>query len=204
MSSLGMGIDISDRQNVYTEWKCAEKENVKPFEKAFSQHVNEMSEKKAKLKETLETVNDCSRKLAAAKETLQRKRSEKKQDETQSLEQEQELIDEEEYALLKEVKDMKLKYRSAFIEQKELRTQILAVEQNIRVNKQQLVRAFEEWYGKKYAGGMVDDDDAKDAEELYDELETKRLEQQHPDALPYFKAKKLARRSHRDRSKPRR
>eukprot|EP00397_Hematodinium_sp_SG-2012_P021487 GEMP01022200.1.p1 GENE.GEMP01022200.1~~GEMP01022200.1.p1 ORF type:complete len:717 (+),score=173.24 GEMP01022200.1:125-2275(+) len=193
------GDEVPDRQAVYNDWKKSEKENVKPFEEAFAQHKTDLKGKKEDVKKTLEIVNETSRTLQLKKDQLARKRAERPDDEAAN----QGIIDEEEYALLKDVKNMKTQYRVEFENHRRLRAECIQIEQQIRVNKQQLVHAFELWCEKKFGGGgAVDEDDARDAEELYDELETKRLESQHPDALPYFHAKKSALRNVRSKNLP--
>lgn len=58
----------------------------------------------------------------------------------------EEIIDEEELMLLREMKDLKKSYRENFDKLKVLKTDIADMDQNITNSKQQLISSFEQWY----------------------------------------------------------
>jgi len=133
---------------------------------------------------------------------LQRKQAEK---EAQDIEEEP-VIDSEEYELIKRLKDMKSGYREAFEVHRDLKMETVHIEHKIQSCKAQLVNSFEDWYEKKYghliakqAGEDGGGGETMDSQEQFDLLEAERLEQQHPDALAFYKARKTATRNIREK-----
>lgn len=63
---------------------------------------------------------------------------------------ESELIDEDELAKLREMKDLKRDYRELFKELKELKSAISFSQQGIDNIKQRLVTEFEKWYEETF------------------------------------------------------
>merc|ERR1711881_58848 len=111
-------------------------------------------------------------------------------------------IDSEEYELIKRLKDLKSSYREAFDAHREVKMETVHIEHKIQSCKAQLVSSFEDWYDKKY-GHLIakqgEEDggagETMDSQEQFDLLEAERLEQQHPDALAFYKARKTATRN---------
>ena len=62
----------------------------------------------------------------------------------------EDVIDEEELVKLKEVKDLRKRYRAAYKELKELKAETKYTQQGIDSNKEKLIAAFEEWYGESF------------------------------------------------------
>ena len=58
----------------------------------------------------------------------------------------EDVIDEEELVKLKEVKDLRKQYRSAYKELKDIKAETKYTQQGIDSNKEKLIAAFEEWY----------------------------------------------------------
>ena len=62
----------------------------------------------------------------------------------------EDVIDEEELVKLKEVKDLRKRYRAAYKELKELKAETKYTQQGIDSNKEKLIASFEEWYGESF------------------------------------------------------
>lgn len=193
-----------DKQTSFTDWKT--KEGTE-FEQDFEKKREELRERRAAAKEALVTANSKKRLIDEAKDRLARKQSEKAADAAGD----EELIDEEEYALIKNLKDLKQQYRDAFEQHRVLKMDVSHIEHAMQSCKLKLVQAFEGWYDDKYghlANAATTDIMAErekqgerfDPQEQFDLMETERLETQHPDALAYHKARKNAARDVRQRS----
>merc|ERR1711959_635090 len=78
------------------------------------------------------------------------------------------------------------------------------LEHAIQATKTNLVQSFEEWYDKKYGHLLKAEEEdigeTRDAQEQFDLLEAERLEQEHPDALAFYKARKQATRNTRGKA----
>eukprot|EP00746_Dinoflagellata_sp_MGD_P160851 gnl/MRDRNA2_/MRDRNA2_87784_c0_seq1.p1 gnl/MRDRNA2_/MRDRNA2_87784_c0~~gnl/MRDRNA2_/MRDRNA2_87784_c0_seq1.p1 ORF type:complete len:730 (-),score=184.67 gnl/MRDRNA2_/MRDRNA2_87784_c0_seq1:30-2219(-) len=189
-----------DKQTVFSEWKSKE---GKALEEDFDANRLQLKEKKQELKDTMMVVNTKKKEIDDAKEKVQRKQAEK----DQTGDNDTDVVDEEYFALIRNLKDLKQAYRDAFESHKVVKREVMQIEHNMQLCKQNLVASFEEYYDQKYkhltqAAQMVDDSragEAFDSQEQFDLLEADRLEQQHPDALAFYKAKKTANRNTRQK-----
>ena len=91
-------------------------------------------------------INDRKREIDRLKEQLDQKR------ETQKAEGDaaEDVIDEEEFAIIKMLKDHKKEYKKNYDEHRTIKSEMLIIKQNIDQLKQQLILAFDEWYDKTY------------------------------------------------------
>merc|ERR1711924_17455 len=138
------------------------------------------------------------------KERLSRKQAERDQDTTR--EDEPIIVDEEEYAFIKNLKDLKQQYRDAFELHRSLKMDVSQIEYNMQQCKTKLVQSFEKWYEENYghlanANSLLVQSagDTFDPQEQFDLKEAERLETQHPDALAYHNARKNAAREVRQK-----
>lgn len=65
----------------------------------------------------------------------------------------EEIIDEEELMLLKEMKDLKRNYRDNFDKLKNFKVEVADIQANIDNTKQQLIYNFENWYLQEFEPG---------------------------------------------------
>lgn len=185
-----------DKQTVFSEWKGRE---GKPLEEEFEVNRQQLKDKKGELKEAMTIVNTKKKEIDDAKEKVQRKQAEK----DQTGDNDTDVVDEEYFALIRNLKDLKTAYRDAFESHKVVKREVMQIEHNMQMCKQNLVASFEEYYDQKFKHlTQATDDDANageafDSQEQFDLLEADRLEQQHPDALAFYKAKKTASRNTR-------
>lgn len=182
-----------DKQAAFVEWKA--KEGLQ-YEEDFESNRAQLRDCKAQMKETLALANAKKRDIDAAKERLARKQADKRQD------ADEELIDEEEYALIKTLRDTKQQYKDAFEKSRQVKSKMSQIESYMGNCKAKLVSAFEDWYDQRYGHiqraavaatlAREADGDAFDPQEQFDRAQAERLETQHPDALAYHKARKTA------------
>lgn len=191
-----------DKQACFADWKS--REGI-AFEEAFERNRGELKEKRAEMREALVTANGKKREIDEAKERISRKRADK---DAVGAAGDEEMIDEEEYALIKNLKDLKQQYRDSFERHKSLKIDVIQIEHLMQQCKTRLVQAFEDWFHQKYgsvdrpakqqgsparsARGGQDAGERYDPQEQFDLMEAERLETQHPDALAYHKARKNA------------
>jgi len=195
-----------DKQVSFTEWKA--KEGI-TFEEAFEKNRQDLKAKRADAKDTLVLANNKKRAIDESKDRLARKRADRDADTSRD----EELIDEEEYAIIQTLKDLKQQYRDAFEQHRIVKMDVSHIEHNMQQTKLKLVSAFEGWFDERYGhiakDTMAADTLAKtemkgerfDPQEQFDMMETERLETQHPDALAYHKARKNAARDVRMRKR---
>jgi len=194
-----------DKQVVFVDWKS---KDGAMFEEAFEKNRQDLRSKRAEAKDTLVTANNKKRLIDEGKERLSRKRNDRDADTSRD----EEMIDEEEYAIIQSLKDLKQQYRDGFEQHRQVKMDVIQIEHNMQQTKMKLVQAFEGWYDEKYGhltGDVKADTMGKtekfgtgerfDPQEQFDMMETERLETQHPDALAYHKARKNAARDVRQR-----
>mmetsp|Transcript_16671 Transcript_16671/g.52277 ORF Transcript_16671/g.52277 Transcript_16671/m.52277 type:complete len:170 (+) Transcript_16671:206-715(+) len=159
------------------------------------------------MREAMNAANTRKREIDEAKERLEKKQADK-QREGAGGRGDEELIDEEEYALIKSLKDTKQQYREAFEKHRCLKMDVLQIEHLMQQCKAKLVQAFEDWFEQRYGHltrggsevlGKGGTGERYDAQEMFDLMEADRLETQHPDALAYHKARKTAARDVRQK-----
>ena len=104
------------------------------------------------------------------------------------------VIDEDEYELLRKVKDLKLRYRRNYEDLLKTKSEVTYCEKLVNQCRHQLVTEFDNWYSESFLGA---DDESKiggevqvpeDEQEKFDRLQLELL-MEHPDSVPYYNAK---------------
>mmetsp|Transcript_6412 Transcript_6412/g.15526 ORF Transcript_6412/g.15526 Transcript_6412/m.15526 type:complete len:726 (-) Transcript_6412:97-2274(-) len=196
-----------DKQASFAEWKAREGQ---VFEDAFEKNRADLKEKRAEMKDALTTANAWKKEIDLAKESLARKRADKGRE---GAAEDTDLIDDEEFAMIKNLKDAKNQYKEAFERHRAAKSDVIQIEHLLQSCKTKLVQAFEEFYDQTY-GHLQKNADATqrageegeryDPREQFDLMEAERLETQHPDALAYHNARKNATRDARTMGRARR
>jgi len=187
-----------DKQVAFADWKQKE---GSMFEEDFEKIRDELREKRGAMKDAMVMANGKKREIDDAKERLARKQSDKEAEASRD----EELIDEEEFALIKALKDTKEQYKMAFDSHREMKADVIQIERAMQQCKTKLVQAFEESYDQRYgylqkqAEAGDGDGERLDPQEAFDQMQAARLETQHPDALAYHRARKGAARAVRQK-----
>jgi len=191
----GEGERPPDKQSAFAEWKAREGEK---FEADFEKNRQELKDKKEVMRLALNAANVAKREIDEAKDALGRKQADAPPD--------SEVIDSEEYALLKTVRDKKQLYRDQFEKHRSCKGEVDQLNQLMRMCKQKLIQAFDEWYeqrwggyGNEMAGADTGKGERYDPQEMFDLMEQDRLESHDPDKLAYTKARKYADRAVRQK-----
>jgi len=137
-----------DKQIAFIEYK--EEGEGKHLENSIVQCRADLKQKRALIKALTEQINETKKQMDMVKVKLDHKNEEKKlqiqEDFGEDGEQQDEIIDEEELNLLKEMKDLKKAYREDFDRLKAQKVDANDLQLNIDTSKQQLIVNFENWY----------------------------------------------------------
>eukprot|EP00112_Aurelia_sp_Birch-Aquarium-sp1_P016509 Seg3754.1 transcript_id=Seg3754.1/GoldUCD/mRNA.D3Y31 product="Kinesin-like protein KIF9" protein_id=Seg3754.1/GoldUCD/D3Y31 len=167
--------------------------------------VDILKSKKMEAKAAVSVINKMKQELDELKEELEMKRSEREQ-QGESQNQEEPIVDEEEFKLLKKISDLKLRYRSNYKTLQALRSDISYCEKMVHQCRQRLITEFEAWYADCFmpitdSAEKLDDSKSEDSkkdiksvrivEDEQEKFEQMRMEllMENPDAVPFYNAK---------------
>ena len=147
-----------NKQEAFLEFK--EMDEGKLLEESIRDNRFELKDIKVKVKDLTEKCNISKKNIDSVKTELDKKQDERKQgmgqlngvDEADIDDNDapQEIIDEEELAMLTHLKDLKKAYRGSFQDLKAVKTQVHNISASIDHAKQQLVSQFEDWYDENF------------------------------------------------------
>lgn len=137
--------DYIPRNQAFIEYKADEGKNTEQNIKA---NQDELKTKKEEFNNLKEQCNRAKNEIDNLKTQLDKKNDQKQK--SLELEDEEDVIDEEEFNLIKEMKDYKKSYRNAFDRLKNVKGDIFLIQQNIDQLKQTLVNQFELWYEETF------------------------------------------------------
>ena len=114
----------------------------------------------------------------------------------------EDIVDEEEFRLMRQLSAAKKAYRARFQELREAKSSLAEAANNVDELKAQLLSEFEAWFGETEVdenalgetiasgGAAVDEGDVLDDGEAFDRMEMEKVASQDPDSLAYFNAQK--------------
>ena len=132
------------------------------LEESIRDNRVELKSVKSSLKELTEKCNLTKRTIDGVKDQLDKKQDDRRQnqqhniaavDEEELMDEEdapQEIIDEDELALLQRLKEIKKEYRNAFANLKNFKGQVNLIQQSIDQAKEKLVTLFEIWFEENF------------------------------------------------------
>jgi len=112
------------------------------------------------------------------------------------------IVDEEEFRLMKRQREAKKQYRAAYEDMQTIRSDMEAAKKEADVVQAQLLTDFEQWHettvGDEFqaastSGTVVSGDDKLDDQEAFEKLEIERVVSQDPEQLAFFQAQKTRR-----------
>ena len=157
---------------------------------------------KAKLKAVKENyksvtsnMNGKKRSIDTLKMQLSEKASSRVVNEAERVQEgiDEDIIDEEEFILMKEERDAKREYRTLHETLKGITPEMNILMKRVDVLKERLVDDFETWFKK---GGITQHDDGGDKlddGEKFDQMEIDRVFSEDPESLAFFQAQKKMR-----------
>ena len=179
-----------DKNQAFMEFKNGD---GKEIDHNLNQNKEDYKDRKTKLKNVTKEVNNIKKKIDECKAMVDRIRLERVDNDEEGV------IDEEEFAFIKKLKDFKKLYRANFESMRALKDELNIINQNIEFAKENLISEFEIWYEKKFGGGPVVTRESNrvnlpPAEEKFeDDLDL--------DALAYIAAKKNVNTLHKAKKK---
>ena len=169
------------------------------------------------LKDTKARCRECSQAVNAAKmliDNLQFRLAEKKESRLELLKSSgfkssdaEEIIDEEEFNLMKELKEAKLKYKNGYSQLQKHKASLVVAQEEAEHYRNLFAEEFALWntsgsggvgrssYDEKQDGknGLEDPSDQLDDQEAFERLEIERVVTKDPDSLAFFHAQKTRR-----------
>ena len=134
-------LPYKERNEAFNDYKESE---GKSFSENIKSNRDELNLKKAEFKNLKEQCNRAKAEIDQIKVKLDAKNDEKQK--SLELDEEEDVIDEEEFTFIKEMKDFKRAYRTSYDKLKNIKGDIYLIQQNIDQLKMQLVSTFEVWY----------------------------------------------------------
>jgi len=169
-----------DRNQVFLDFKDKE---GKEHNDSVLTNINALKDKKQEIKDISDQCQKTKEEIDRLKTLIERKQETKNQDEIQ-----QGIIDEEEYQYIKNLKELKKKFKVESEKIKELKSTIVLINQNIQLSKGTLLQKFEDHFQKKFLIPLhvsMEDHSVKEAEDVISQSEDV-----DNDALAYIRAKK--------------
>lgn len=156
----------------------------------------ELKVKKQRAKDLSAAVNGAKREIDRLKQAIDLKKRER---EASEMYGETEVIDEEEFAFFKQLKEQKAVYRSAFEELRTIKDETAYLSQLVDQCRHKLMSGFETYYESRYGAAVSDADigpavdeqgEVLDYGEQFERMEMERIVSQDPDSLSFYNATK--------------
>ena len=161
-----------------------------------------LKEARNKIKEYSATVNDSKASIDKLQEELEIRKSSRIELLRKSglkASATEDIVDEEEYKIMKDLKEAKRHYKNSYEQLQKWRSSLSQSKENVEISKSALIRLFTQWSsgGALTASidpkGFGDTIDALDDQEAFDRLEVERVVANDPDSLSFFQAQKTRR-----------
>ena len=108
----------------------------------------------------------------------------------------EDIIDEEEFRLMREQQQHKRSYRSIFADYKDVAMRLSGADKAVQQARSNLVDAFDQWYAMATGETMLDaakdvtNDDRLDEGEMFEKMEMERVMDDDPESVAFFLAQK--------------
>lgn len=189
----GVKLQRPSEDQALLEYKSGE---GKEHQDIFVNNKKDLAEKKQRLKDISVDVNRTKKEIDDINVQIRMIRAARENDHSQAQEDGVQVIDEEEYALIRKLKDLKKQYQSQFADRKTVSTEASYLKGLVEQSKMNLCNKFLEWYKNKYGevgadgGGDGNEEDILDDGEKFDKMELEKLMQEDPDSVSFYNAKK--------------
>lgn len=179
------------KSEAFEEFK---QERGSEINRILNQNKEILREKKKKAKELSSSVNSLRDEINETGATLETRKQERLELGEFRTDEGQIVIDEDEFKLLRKVKDLKSRYRRDYEELLNTKSEVTYCEKLVNQCRHRLVTEFDNWYAESFLGA---DDEPKggregqipeDEQEKFDRLQLELL-MEHPDSVPYYNAK---------------
>jgi len=184
----------SSRAAAFAEYKAAEgQESYDQIE----ENKSALKLKKRLAKELSVQVNVAKREIDSLKAAIDEKKQ--RRDAQPLTDGEDEVIDEEEFAFFKRMKEQKNVYRTRFVELKQAKDEAKYLTQLVDNGRRRLISGFEAWYKERYGGAESEPDlgpavdetgEVLDYGEQFDKMEMEKITSEDPDSVSFYNATK--------------
>lgn len=158
---------------------------------------------KGKAKALTQALNALKQEMDNNQTSLAEK-TRQRETEMEGVEGGEDIVDEEEFAIMMKLKENKREYKAKHVDYKKSMAEKKRLTAEVQACKVNLVQGFDSWYTQSRPtttdaagyGGPEDDEndpDAMDDGELFEQLELTRVAEQDPDSLAFFQAQKKMR-----------
>jgi kinesin family protein 6/9 len=167
-----------------------------------------LKELKQKIKESTVSVNDFKHSIDQLQQQVEARKNSRIETLRRSgmkLSETEDIVDEEEFKLMKDLREAKRSYKTAFDQMLKFKGAVSQAQLSADNSKTRLTASFAAWSGTgaapasssgdfaASAGGAGGDTDQLDDQEAFDRLEEERVLSNDPDSLAFFHAQKTRR-----------
>jgi kinesin family protein 6/9 len=186
-----------DETVAFEEYKVNEGSELQA---TYTEHKTEMDAKKKQFRTISGVVNKIKKDIDKLRSACKQKEKARINEAQRSNNQDDvDVIDEEEFALIKQLKDTKKVYKERMEERKALSEELVYLKGQSERAKMALCNKFLEWYKETYPETdktQDEDDEVLDDGEQFDKLELDRVMADNPDSVPYYNARKTMKQKH--------
>lgn len=136
---------VKNKQDAFKQFK---EEEGKTLEDNIRDNRSDLRKKKEEMTKVKEVCNKSKKEIDSLKQKLEEKNEEKQK--SLELDVEEDVIDEEEYNMLRQMKEFKKVYRDNFDRYKVLKGDAFFIQNSIDQLKEQLIYKFEVWYDENF------------------------------------------------------
>ncbi|XP_006820140.1 kinesin-like protein KIF9 [Saccoglossus kowalevskii] len=163
-----------------------------------------LSQKKKQCRDLAKTINGTKTEIDTTREALEMKRSDRMEQGEFVNEDGETVIDEEEFMLIKKLKDLKSSYRSDYDELRDVKSEVQYCQKLVDQCRQRLIQEFDTWYSQSFlttsdeqssaqAGfgarlGTTYNAEPEDEGERFERLQMELL-MENPDSAAFYNAK---------------
>eukprot|EP00949_MAST-11_sp_MAST-11-sp1_P004639 g4639.t1 len=149
---------------------------------------------RAAAKALREEINGHKRSIDQLSDQIDIKRTATRGQFSSKTEDGEEVVDEEEFRLIKERQEHKRSYRAKFAGYKEQQLELSALDREVQATRSSLVDQFNRWFADATGESLLDSanvgDDRLDEGEMFDKMEIERVLEDDPESVAFFLAQK--------------
>lgn len=196
------------KQVAFEEFK---QERGNEINRIWNENKDILTSKRRQYSDLAQKINDTKYQIDTTRNSVESKRAERISMGEFVNEMGEQIIDEEEFGLIRRLQDLKSKYRDDFDKWRELKAEIVYCQNLVEQCRQRLIQEFDSWYNEVYAsqlttsttqGGALglksEQSDVKHYEDAVEKFE--RMQKQSmsndPDSIAYNTARQRNDRKH--------
>jgi kinesin family member 6/9 len=192
-------VPAPNKADLFLEYKAQEGAEANESLEANKRSVKE---KKSEVKQLSVQVNESKRTIDRLNKALSAKQA-LRESQQSADDEDAEIIDEEEFAYIKDLKVAKKEYRTLFDALRVAKSECDYAQRLVDQCRAQLLESFDNFYTERYgaadtasvAQSEVEDDKFMDDQEKFDRMELERIRNEDPDSVAFYNAQKTMKQS---------